>query len=207
MTNKELDNLIICPHCDTLHKRKNLDGKEIAKCKECGYLLYRNSKRVFYKAFSFALTSFFLLIVAIFYPILNVIIAGEKNSLSIIKMINKLFNENYIILGSIILTVLIISPLAVLFSYIIIGVLTYLKKGKNIVRFLIVFLIQMDKWAMLDIFLVSILVALVKLFNYATIEFGVSFIALILFIIVDFLTLKSIRPVELWQYYKRIYED
>ncbi len=204
---KDLDNLILCKHCDTLHIKKNLQGKAVAKCRECGYLLYRNSVRVFKKAFAFSLTAFFLFIVAYFYPILNVIIAGEKSQLTIMGMIQTLFAEGYFIVGSIILVVLVIAPLLVMISYILVGILTQLKIAKNFVRFLIIFLIQMQKWAMIDIFLVSILVALVKLFNYATIEFGIAFSALVLFIIIDFLALRSIRPVELWQYYKRVYEN
>ena len=204
---KELDNLILCRHCDTLHIKKNLQGKAVAKCQECGYLLYRNSIRVFRRAFAFSLTAFFLFIVAYFYPILNVIIAGEKTQLTIMGMIQTLFNEGYFVVGSIILVVLVIAPLLVMLSYILVGILTQLKIAKSFVKFLIIFLVQMQKWAMIDIFLVSILVALVKLFNYATIEFGIAFSALVLFIIIDFLALRSIRPVELWQYYKRVYED
>ncbi len=204
---KDLDNLILCKHCDTLHFKKNLEGRAVAKCSECGYLLYRNSRRVFRRAFAFSLTAFFLFLVAYFYPILEVIIAGEKNYLTIIDMIQRLFKERYFIVGSIIFVVLVVAPLLVMLSYILIGVLTQFKIAKRFVKFLIIFLIQMQNWVMIDIFLVSILVALVKLLSYATIHFGIAFSALVLFLIIDFIALRSIRPVELWQYFKRVYED
>ena len=58
---------------------------------------------------------------------------------------------------------------------------------------------------MVDIFAVSILVALVKLFGYASVNFGVSAFALLLYVLVDLFALKTIKPVELWTYFNRTY--
>jgi len=96
-------------------------------------------------------------------------------------------------------------PLLLMFSFITIGILGHLKLAKSFVRGVIAFIIQIKHWSMVDIFLISILVALVKLFGYAEVRFGISFVALILFVVVEMIALKSIKPVELWQFYKRIY--
>jgi len=207
LTDRELDNLIFCQHCGALHKKVELDDGKVAKCSVCHHQMYRNSKNIFRKTFAYSLTAITLFLVANLYPIMNVIIAGESRDLTIMGMIYTLFEEGFIVVGSIILVVLVLSPLLVMFSYIIIGFLTSVKKGKNITKALMIFLTRARHWAMIDIFLVSILVALVKLIGYASIHFDVAFIALILFIIVDTLTLKSIKPVELWQYFKRVYNE
>ena len=206
MNNEDLDNLIFCQNCDTLHKKIELEDGKIAKCSNCGHQMYRNSKDIFKKTFAYSLTAITLFIVANIYPIMNVIIAGESRDLTIIGMIYTLFKEGFVVVGAIILVVLVLSPLMVMLSYIIIGILTQLKRGKDITKTLMIFLTRARHWAMIDIFLVSILVALVKLIHYATIHFDIAFIALILFIIVDALTLKSIKPVELWQYFRRVYK-
>ena len=206
MNNEDLDNLIFCQHCGALHKKIELEDGKVAKCSICHHQMYRNSKNIFQKTFAYSLTAITLFVVANLYPILNVVIAGESRDLTIMGMIYTLFNEGFIVVGSIILVVLVLSPILVMFSYIIIGILTAMKKGKNITKTLMIFLTRARHWAMIDIFLVSILVALVKLIGYATIHFDIAFIALILFILVDTLTLKSIKPVELWQYFKRVYK-
>ncbi len=141
------------------------------------------------------------------FPIMNVYIAGVKNSLTVLEMVARVYQEGFYIVASVILVVVIIAPLAVLLSFILIGILSRFKGSKEIVRSILIFLTQVRHWAMVDIFFISILVALVKLFGYAQIEFDTAFIALILFIIVDIFTLKSIKPVELWQYFNRIYRD
>jgi len=62
------------------------------------------------------------------------------------------------------------------------------------------------KWNLTDIFLISILVALVKLVGYAQIHMGVAFWALALFVIIDLYLTKQIRLTEIWMLRKRIYD-
>ena len=204
---ENLDDLIICRHCGTLHKRVKLPKGKIAKCSVCSEKLYSNSIESFKKSISYAITALILYIVANLYPIIKVYITGVESDLTIPAMIYTLFNEGFLVIGTIILVVLIIAPLTVLLSFILLGVISYFKIFKNLARFIISFLILSRNWAMVDIFFVSILVALVKLFGYARVTFGVSSIALLLFVLVDILTLKNIKPVELWNYFNRVYNE
>ena len=200
-----LDDLIICNKCNTLHKKINLPNGAKARCSECNNLLYRNITDAFNKGVAFSITSLILYIVATLFPIINVSIAGVKNSLTIPDMIYTLFSENFFVVGAILMVVLVIAPLSVIVSYILLALFTKLKIFKNLSRHIISFLITSRDWSMIDIFAVSILVALVKLFGYAEVEFGVSSIALVLFVIVDIFTLKNIKPVELLSYYIKAY--
>ncbi len=59
-------------------------------------------------------------------------------------------------------------------------------------------------WSMTDIFLISILVALVKLIGYAQIHMGIAFWALMVFVLIDLYIVKSIQLSELWMLRKRI---
>ncbi len=202
-----LDDLIICNKCNTLHKKVKLPKGAKARCNECNNLLYRNITDAFNKGVAFSITSLILYIISTLFPIISVTIAGVKNSLTIPDMIYTLFNEGFFVVGAIIIVVLVIAPLSVILSYIALAILIKLKIFKGISRHIISFLITSRDWSMIDIFAVSILVALVKLFGYAEVEFGVSSIALILFVVVDILTLKNIKPVELWSYFIREYSE
>ena len=207
MRKSELDKLIICPHCQSVHKKINLNGKSVAKCSECGEILYRNSKLVFERTFALSISALFLFIVANAFPIIKIYVLSQHSELTIPDMILRLFDEGFIVLGSIIFLVLLAIPSLVLVSFVLIGILTYLKLFKSIVKILIIFVVQAKEWAMVDIFFVSILVALVKLFGYVQVRFDIAFVALMLFVILDIFTLKSIKPVELWQYYQRVYNE
>jgi len=202
-----LDDLIICSKCNTLHKKVKLPKGGIARCQECNTILYRNIEDAFNKGVAFAITSLILYIVASLFPIINVTIAGVKSSLTIPGMIYTLFSEDFFVVGAIIIVVLVVAPLSVIFSYLILAILIKFKKFKSLARHIISFLIISRNWEMIDIFAVSILVALVKLLGYAEVEFGISSIALLLFVIVDIFILKTIKPVELWSYFTREYSE
>jgi paraquat-inducible protein A len=202
-----LDKLIICSKCSTLQNRVKLPKGAVARCNECNAILYRNVNGAFSKGVAFSITSLILYIIALLFPIINVTIAGVKSSLTIPGMIYSLFSEDFIVVGSIVIVVLVIAPLSVILSYLLLAVIIKLKRYKNLARHIISFLIVSRDWEMIDIFAVSILVALVKLFGYAEVEFGVSAIALALFVIVDIFVLKNIKATELWTHFVREYSE
>jgi len=205
LTNKELDNLIICRKCQAIHTKPILKSKEIARCSECGEVLYEDSKDTFTKSFALSITALILYIVAASFPIIKVYVLAQESDLTIFSMLYYLFNEGFIVVGTVVLVVIVIVPLLLMLSFILIGILSHFRLAKNFVRAIIAFIIHIRAWSMVDIFFISILVALVKLFGYADVGFGVSFVALILFVVVELIAMKSIKPVELWQLYKRVY--
>jgi len=205
MLEYNLDDLIICKKCNTLHNKVILPKGAVAKCSECNNLLYRNIDESFKKAISYSITSLILFIIANMFPIISVSIGGVENILTIPHMIFTLFNEGFIVVGAIIILVLIVAPLVTIFSYLVLAILIYFKIYKSFARYIISFLVISRNWEMIDIFSVSILVALVKLLGYAEVQFGVSSIALLLFVIVDIIILKNIQPIELWTYFIRNY--
>ena len=202
-----LDDLIICSRCHSIHKKPYLPAKKVAKCSVCGKKLYSNVEDTFKKAIAYSITSLILFIIANLFPIIKVFIAGQENDLTIPSMIFTLFSEGFYVVGSIVFVVIVIAPLIVIFSYLALAFLTYFKIFRSFARHIISFLITSRSWAMVDIFTISIMVALVKLFGYAHIGFGASSIALVLFVIVDTLVLKTILPVELWTYFNRTYDE
>ncbi len=204
---ENLDDLIICSHCGTLHKKVELPEKKVARCSVCGKKLYSNVEDTFKKAIAYSITALILFTIASMFPIIKVYIAGQESDLTIPGMLITLFNEGFYVVGSIVFVVIVIAPLIVILSYIALAILTYFKIFRGFARHIVSFLITSRSWAMVDIFLISILVALVKLFGYAQINFGVSSVALLLFVIVDTFVLKNILPVELWTYFNRAYDE
>jgi len=82
-----------------------------------------------------------------------------------------------------------------------------IKKYGYTVKRLLILLSHLKPWNMLDIFFISLLVAMVKLFDYARIELGVAFIALAVTLILELIVIKNISFDELWKNYEDTYGD
>ena len=74
-------------------------------------------------------------------------------------------------------------------------------------RRLLVGLSYMKPWSMNDIFLISILVALVKLIGYAQIHMGIAFWALVVFVLLDIYMTRYIHLNEIWMLRKQIFME
>ena len=205
ITEKELDNLIICKKCHTLHKKVPLSHDKKAFCSKCDILLYKNSPNRLDKTLALVLTATISLFVAFNFTIITIDIQGLEKSLTLYSLFMVILEQHQYIVGIMFIFLIVIFPITIIFSMLILLILMKLKKGSYIVQRMLILLAYIRPWNMVDIFFISLLVAMVKLFDYAYIELGVSFIALIFTLILDIIITKKISFNELWNLYIKIY--
>ncbi len=201
----ELDNLIICHQCYTLHKEVPIHDGSKACCKECGTVLYRYDSRLAEHGLALSLSALIFFIVANFFPLVKIEILGHEQFITITKMIFSLFDNGFFIVGLILSFLLLIFPLMIIVIYMILFTLLHFAKGKQLTKDLLILLADISPWSMMDIFLVSILVALVKLIGYAQIHMGIAFWALFVFVLLDIYITKNIHISEIWMLRKRVF--
>ena len=200
-----LDNLIICHQCHTLHKDVPIKDGTKACCRECSTVLYRFDSKLCEHGLALGISSLIFFFIANFFPLVKIEILGHEQFITIIKTITSLFENGFFIVGGLLLFLIFIFPLMIMFIYITIFLLLKYKYGKELSKNLLVLLSHISPWSMLDIFLVSILVALVKLIGYAEIHMGIAFWALIVFVMLDIYLTKSIQIIELWMLRKKVF--
>jgi len=201
----ELDNLVICHQCYTLHKEVPIHDGSKACCKECGTVLYRYDSRLAEHGLALSLSALIFFIVANFFPLVKIEILGHEQFITITKMIFSLFDNGFFIVGVILSFLLFIFPLMIIVIYMILFTLLHFAKGKQLTKDLLILLADILPWSMMDIFLVSILVALVKLIGYAQIHMGIAFWALFVFVLLDIYITKNIHISEIWMLRKRVF--
>ena len=201
----ELDNLVICHQCYTLHKEIPIHDGSKACCKECGTVLYRYDRRLAEHGLALSLSALIFFIVANFFPLVKIEILGHEQFITITKMIFSLFNNGFFIVGLILSFLLLIFPLMIILIYMTLFTLLHFAKGKQLTKDLLILLADISPWSMMDIFLVSILVALVKLIGYAQIHMGIAFWALFVFVLLDIYITKNIHISEIWMLRKRVF--
>ncbi len=200
-----LDSLIICKKCDTLHRKKALKVGAVAKCKECGSILYRHHKDIIDYGLALGISAFIFFILANAFEIVSIDLNGAKQSITLPGVILSLFENGYYIVGFFCLFVIFVFPFFLLVTYIWMIYLMKIREDEPMVEKLLILLAKMLPWNMSEIFLISIFVALVKLIGYAQIHLGISLWSLVAFVGFDLYLTKSISIDELWSAKSRVF--
>jgi paraquat-inducible protein A len=201
----ELDNLIICHRCHTLHKEIEIQDGSKACCRECKTVLYRYDSRLAEHGLALSISALIFFVLANFFPLVKIEILGHEQFITIIKTISSLFENGFFIVGLILSFLIFVFPLMIITIYMTIFLLLKLRKGEKLSKELLILLSHISPWSMMDIFLVSILVALVKLIGYAQIHMGIAFWALIVFVLLDIYLTRTIHISEIWMLRKRVF--
>jgi len=201
----KLNDLIICKKCHTLHEKIPLHNKRKALCSKCNIVLYQRDDRMIDKTLALVITAAISLIIAFEFTIITINIQGLEQSLTLGSLFSVIIEYKQYVVGLMFLFLIFIFPIAIISSMFLLLLLMKLKKGAYLTKRLLILLAHLRPWSMIDIFFISLLVAMVKLFDYANIELGVSFIAFSFTLILDIIITKNIGFNELWEMHTKIY--
>lgn len=202
-----LDNLVICHKCFTLHEEVPIKDGTKALCSACNNVLYRYDTKLIEYGLALSITGLIFFLIANFFPLVQIEILGSEQFITLPKTFIALFDNGFYLVGLLCAFVIFIFPLMIFMINFLLFLLLKTKKSQGLTKDLLVLLAHIKPWSMSDIFLISILVALVKLIGYAQINMGISFWALIGFVLVDLYITKSIKLSEIWMLRKRVYAD
>lgn len=199
-----LDNYIICHQCSTLHEEVPIKDGSKACCSECGGLLYSHDSRLVSHGLALSITGLIFFILANVFPLVKMDILGNEQFITLPKTIYSLLDSGFYLVGFLCLFLIFIFPLMIFLINILLFSLLKMKKGVKTTKELMILLAHIIPWNMADIFLISILVALVKLVAFGQVHIGISFWALMVFVLIDVYITKRIRLVDLWIMRKKI---
>jgi len=202
-----LDNLIICHQCFTLHKEIPLADGTQACCSICDGILYRHDSKLLDHGLALSITGMIFFFIANMFPLIKIEILGHEQFITISKTFLSLFENGFYLVGILCTFLIFIFPFMIFSINTLLFIIMKFKVGRYLSKELLVLLAHIKPWSMSDIFLVSILVALVKLIGYAQIHIGIAFWALIIVVLLDVYITKMIGITELWILRKRIYEN
>ncbi len=181
---KNIDNLIACSHCDLVLKTNDFLLKQhILKCPRCESEIGRYGSEP-KDIFAFSLGALIFLIATFFAPILKFEMGGISDDFSLWETPIKMFENEQYLIGTVILVLTILAPLLYFLSILLIVSPLYLfnKRAKKIkLLFKIIKLSQ--EWIMLEVFLISFFVAMIKLSENMSLNIDFAMIPLIALIL------------------------
>ena len=190
--------LTACESCDLLHQERPLEDRQDARCVRCGGLLFRGRPRTLEHTFALSLAALALLVVANVYPFLTLNLEGQVRENRIITGVLLLWESGYAPLAVLILWASILAPLGrtLMMLYVTGGPL--LGSHAPGIAPLTRFLKWVRPWAMLDVYMLALVVALVKLAQMADVELELgAFFFVALFVMLTLLGVAYDR-VALW---------
>ncbi len=161
MKNKQ--RYISCPYCQAV----NIDQGDRTICRRCDSIIHHFAHISFQKSLAYLITAMILFIPANFYPVLITEKFGIQSANTIIGGIIVLWKDGSYPIALIILFASVFIPIVkfILLSYLLIS--TKLKiYTKNVDKLRLFHITELiGPWSMIDVFVVSILAALVQLTN------------------------------------------
>ncbi|MBE0621816.1 MAG: paraquat-inducible protein A [Burkholderiales bacterium] len=169
---------VACLECDLLHRRSPLPPGGEARCTRCGACLYRWARPdANERALALALAACILFVVANVFPIVGLEIQGVHSSATLIGAARSLWDDGARAVALLVFVTTVLVPAAELIG--ITWVLAALRRGRRgwgAVP-LLHFIESVKPWGMVEVFVLGVLVALVKLTHVASVEPGAGLFA------------------------------
>ena len=191
--------LIACHECDTLSQIPALPPGRAARCRCCGCVLLRNPKGGLDRAIALYSAALILLLLANAFPFLTLQIQGRAEITNIFGASRALYHAGMGELAVVVFLTTILAPALLIISslYVLLG--ARLRQPLPALRTVLAWVSQLQLWVMLDVFMLGVLVAFVKLGNMATMHTGISLFAFIGLIMVTAAATSAFEPHLLWQ--------
>ena len=196
---EKLKNIIICPHCESVIEKKELNKKEVAFCPVCNKKLYESTNCVKYRLFNFSIAMFIFYILSMLLPIIRINIIGYEENLEIINSFIFLFSKGYVFLSLFVFFSVILFPFICIVILFMLSLLFISGFDKKLAKNLLVIITVLKDWCFVDIFLIAILVSVIKLFNVAEIDFSIGFWPYMLFLSFLVYIVKFLKVESLWE--------
>lgn len=193
------DEVVVCEYCDAFTRRVALRRGERALCPNCGSPLYRRRWLGLDGTLAVTLTAFVALIIANSYPIMTMSVGGQHSSATFWQAVMTLDHDGFMEIAVVVAVTGLLAPLAQL------GLLSYIcvpaRLGRRAMGAIqaVHALGWVRPWSMVEVVLLSALVATVKLAGMADAAPGLGlfgFVALMLCMAV----LLSNDPEQLWDW-------
>ena len=193
-----MDSLIACHECDLLHQRRPLPPDGTAKCVRCGAVLYRRKRNSLDRVLALTTAGLILFAVANLYPFLTFRLEAQIQETTLITGIIELYHQGMWIVAGVVLLTSIVMPLLELTGML--YVLLPLKFNRRPWNLALSFRMvrRFEPWGMMEVFMVGILVAFVKLSKMASIIPGIALYAFMVLIFVLAASAASLDPHIVW---------
>jgi paraquat-inducible protein A len=193
-----LDALIACPECDLLMRKPSLEEGERAECPRCGYELFILRRAVVPRSLALVIAALLLYIPANFLPIMQLNLLGQSSQDTVWSGVLGLYDSGMQGIALVVFLSSMAVPLLKLLCQLLVLLSIQLDLGRSYGLLFYRIYHHMREWGMLEVYLMGILVAMVKLMDLADLSLGLGLFCFIALLLVQVWLEVTMSPHQIW---------
>ena len=197
---------IACHQCDLLVESVELEEGRKAICPRCSHCLLARPKGGLSRPLGLAIAAMGLFILSNAFPFMSFKGAGQEQMITLCQNVFVLYTHDSETLAVIVFALVVAFPCLYLIATLLL--LTPMIRGRRHYAFphLAKIVFTTGPWAMVDVFLLGVLVSLTKIASLAKVELGLSFVAFVFFAATFSMLISSMDKQWLWREWERLEE-
>jgi len=196
--------ITLCKQCDLVVERTPVEKGELSVCPRCMGAMARYHVHPFETSLSFALAALVPFAVVLGFPFLTLSAAGFQGSSTVAETASALFERGFPSIGVLVFLMTLVLPLLRLLAFIYV-LLPLAWSGVPAPNAWLVFRTaeRIAPWAMLDVYLIGILVAVIKLLDIADVTPGVGLVAFVALMVLTVASSATMDREAVWERIRR----
>jgi len=195
----ELKQLIACHECDLLLRRPPTAAGDRVECPRCGYELYTHRTQVIRRSMALVIAALLLYVPANFLPIMRLNLLGQATEDTVWSGVLGLYNNGMQGIAVVVFLCSMAVPLLKLLCQFAVLLSIRLDIGRSYGLLLYRIYHHMREWGMLEVYLMGILVAIVKLVDLAELSLGLGLLCFIALLLVQVWLEVTMSPHQIWE--------
>ena len=191
--------LIACHECDLLQRIPVQPGGGVARCGRCNAVVHRSIPNSIERSLALTMAGMMLFVIANSFPFLAFKMQGLETETTLITGVLDLYNQGMWEISLLVLLTTIVVPLLQLLVLLYVLVPLYLDRMPWKLGTIFRFFHSLAPWGMMEVFLIGILVAVVKLVGMAQIVPGTALWSFALLIVVLAAVSANLDPRLVWE--------
>jgi len=196
----KIDGLIACPVCDALHHSADIPVGARARCHRCHTLLMAPHEGALTRIVVLAVTAVILMVAAVFFPFLELQVGGLHQQGSVIDAVMA-FSDGWMLpLSLAVGALVVVLPLARFLTIIyVLGPMALGRPPARHAAWAFRWSEKLRPWAMAEVFIVGVAVALVKVAGLAKVTPGFAFWAFAALVLITILKDTFMCRLTIWK--------
>src|SRR5262249_25530140 len=192
------DSLVACPDCDLLQRLPELAPGASARCPRCDRELWRRREDSLNRTLALTLAAAVLYVVANVVPMLGLSVVGRQASTTVLGGVRQLWGNGQQVVAVLVLFAAVVAPALQIGFLLLIVLGAQRDPSPRWVGELLRYHPTTRIWSMIEVMLIGVLVALIKIADYATVVPGLALYALGGLVFLLAAMQASFDPREVW---------